>query len=186
LQNKTRKILLTAIFIVLSCTHQPSDPIKFVSEEIKMSVDSGKVSIYAEYYFKNISNESKSALIFYPFPIDEYHYYPDSILVFGLDYTKNDSGVNLVMRFKPNRMETLQVFYNQKLKGNQARYIITTTKNWKNPLKEARFIIDLPDNFNNPQFSYKPDSVIRNSNRVLYYLCKRNFMPKKDLIVGWK
>jgi hypothetical protein len=151
-----------------------------------MSIDSGKVCIEATYYFKNASNELMSALIFYPFPIDEYHYYPDSVLVFGLDYTKNDSGINFIMKFKPNGMETLQVFYNQKLKDNQARYIVTTTKNWKNPLKEARFIIDLPEDLNNSRFSYKPDSVIKINNRSYYYITKKNFMPDMDIIVTWK
>jgi len=150
-----------------------------------MLVDSGKVSISADYYFKNPSNQTKSALIFYPFPIDEYHYYPDSILVLGLDYTKNDSGVNFIMRFKPNAGDTLKVFYRQKLKDNQARYILTTTKQWQRPLKQAKFIIDVLENFTNLQLSYKPDSIIRRNNRVLYYIAKKNFMPNKDLIINW-
>lgn len=183
---KTSKILLIAILIFLSCTHRISNPIKFISEEIYMTIDSGKVSISATYYFRNTSNESKSALIFYPFPTDEYHYYSDSISVFGLDYTKNDSGLNFIMKFKPNAVDTLKVFYTQKLKANQARYILTTTKHWREPIREARFIIDLPESFSGIYFSYKPDSLIRTTNRVFYYLSKKNFMPKKDLIIIWQ
>jgi hypothetical protein len=153
-----------------------------------MSVDSGKVSISANYYFKNYSNEAKSALIFYPFPIDEFHSYPDSIDVVGLKYTKTDSGINFVIHFKPIVIETLRVFYRQRLNDNQARYILTTTQNWQRPLKEARFVIDFSENLAEPKFlyfSYKADSLIKRDNRIFYYLYKKNFMPKTDLIAVW-
>jgi hypothetical protein len=180
------KKLLLLTLIVIGCQRNSSNPIKFQSEEIRMSVDSSRVSIAATYYFKNDSTQLLRARIFYPFPIDEYHYYPDSIVVLGLDYTQNDSGIDLAMKFEPACIETLNIFYQQKLKGNQARYILTTTKHWKNPLQQSSFIIDIPDNLQNLEMSYLTDSIIQKDSRKYYYLTKRNFMPEQDLVIKWE
>jgi len=153
-----------------------------------MSVISGKVLIHGTYYFRNYARETKTAVIFYPFPIDSFHYYPDSILVNGLNYTKKDSGINFIIRFRPLVLETLRVFYQQRLEDNQARYILTTTQNWQRPLKEAKFIIDISESFTYPKFpicSYEADSIIKRGNRFFFYLYKKNFMPQKDLILYW-
>ncbi|MCX7784619.1 MAG: hypothetical protein N2201_00065 [candidate division WOR-3 bacterium] len=90
------------------------------------------------------------------------------------------------MDFRPQTIETLKVFYQQALKGNQCRYILVTTKYWRIPLEQANFIIDVAENLKDVQFSYLPDSVIHQNNRRYYYLSKKNFMPKKDLTVKWK
>jgi hypothetical protein len=151
-----------------------------------MSIDSGRVAVSGTYYFKNLTNQTKTAKIFYPFPIDEYHYYPDLILVSGFDYTKTDSGISFIMKFKPLSLESLAVFYEQRLTNTQARYILTTTQRWQNPLVKARFIINVPENFTAIQLAYPPDSSIKKDNRIYYYIMKKNFMPKKDLIVTWQ
>ncbi|MBS4015639.1 MAG: DUF4424 family protein [Candidatus Latescibacteria bacterium] len=173
------------MFIWGSCTKPQGYPVRFVSEEIRISIDRQEVSVNAVYYFQNFSRELKTGLIFYPFPIDQYHYYPDSIVIAGYDFTRNDSGVNYVMRFRPNAQETVKVFYAQKLKANQTRYILTTTQSWKSPLKQARFIVDMPSEFSKAVFSYEPDSVRLTENRRRYYINEKNFMPDKDLIVNW-
>ncbi|MEO0091114.1 MAG: hypothetical protein ABIK61_00145 [candidate division WOR-3 bacterium] len=126
------------------------------------------------------------AKIFYPFPVDEFHNYPDSISIEKFNYIQTDSGVYFTMRFRPQAIETLRVFYRQSLKRNQCRYILTTTKYWRNVLEQADFIIDVAVNLEDVQLSYRADSVIFRDNRRYYYLSKKKFMPEKDLIVKWQ
>ncbi len=186
MQNRIIIWAIIIFFIFSGCKSKESYPIRFLNEEIKITVDSGRVSVSGTYYFKNLSNQPKTAKIFYPFPIDEFHYYPDLILVSGLDYCKNDSGISFIMKFKPLAIESLAIFYEQKLKNNQARYILTTTKNWKHPIQEARFIVTLPENDSINQLSYPPDSSNKKEHRIYYYITKKNFMPENDLIVSWQ
>jgi len=185
-ENNNMKYWILLIFFIISCARKESMPIRFLNEEIKMSIDSGRVAVTGTYYFKNITNQNKTAKIFYPFPIDDFHYYPDFILVSGFDYTENDSGISFIMKFKPMAMESLAIFYEQRLNNNQARYILKTTQQWQNPLQEARFIINLPENFTAIHLSYPSDSTINKDNRIYYYINKKNFMPKEDLIVTWQ
>lgn len=151
-----------------------------------MCVDSGRVTVSGEYFFRNNSKQILKAKIFYPFPVDEFHNYPDSISIENLNYTQTDSGVYFTMQFRPQVIETLRVFYHQSLKRNQCRYILTTTKYWRNSLQQANFIIDVAENLEGVELSYCADSVIFRNNRRYYYLSKKKFMPPKDLIVKWQ
>ncbi|MEO0083596.1 MAG: DUF4424 family protein [candidate division WOR-3 bacterium] len=179
------KNILLVFFIFLCCRIKSAEKIKFIGEDIRIFIDSNVVSVFGSYFFRNDSNQEVLAKIFYPFPIDQYHCYPESIFVEEFVYLKNDSGIDLIMRFKAIGIDTLKIFYRQKLKRNQARYILTTTKNWKIPLQRANFIIDMPDNLKRIKFSYRPDSVHYQGMRKSYYITKKDFMPKQDLIIRW-
>ncbi len=183
------RLLFTGIvtfFIFSGCRPKEFYPIRFISEEIKIAIDSFQATVVGTYHFKNLTNQSKTAKIFYPFPIDEFHYHPDLILIAGLDYTKSDTGITFLMEFKPMTTESLSILYRQGLKDKQFRYILLTTKHWQKPIKEAKFIISLPEEFRLTQLSYKPDSLNQQDRRQYYYITKKNFMPQKDLIITWQ
>jgi len=177
---------LITFFVFPGCRRQEPYPIRFFREEVKIVIDSFRVTVAGTYHFKNLTNQSKTAKVCYPFPIDEFHFYPDLILTSEFDYTKNDSGITLLKNFKPMAQESLSILYQQKLKDRQVRYILLTTKHWQRPLTEARFVISLPKDFKSPQFSYRPDSLRQQDQRRYYYLTKKNFFPKKDLIITWQ
>lgn len=179
-----RKVLL-AVLIFICCQPKSFNKIKFIGEDIRISIDTNVISVLGSYYFRNDSNQELLAKIFYPFPIDEYHCYPELISVKNFTYIKNDSGIDLIIKFKSSGIETLNIYYQQKLKSNRARYILTTTQHWKMPLQRANFIIDVPNNLEGLKFSYQPDSVRYQDKRKSYYITKKDFMPKQDLIISW-
>ncbi len=169
----------------LSCHHQIPTPIRFLSEEIKISIDSASVRINGVYIFQNIATQTKTALIYYPFPIDNYHTYPDSISTSIGSYTKSDSGIYFPITFQAHSQETLYVFYRQSLTANQSRYILSTTQKWRYPLQKAIFTIDIDTTHPIKDISYQPQRTYIFNNRLYYYLEKRNFKPSTDLIIKW-
>lgn len=180
---KTLQYFLIVSFI--TCHHQITSPIRFLSEEIKISIDSARVKVYGVYIFKNISTRTKTALIYYPFPIDSYHTYPDSIFTSIGSYTKSDSGIYFPITFQARSQETLHVFYRQSVTATQTRYILSTTQKWRYPLQKAFFSIDIDTNRSIKDISYQPQRTDTFNNRLYYYLEKRNFKPSTDLIIKW-
>jgi len=87
--------------------------------------------------------------------------------------------------FPPKAAKTFFAYYEQKLKGNTARYIVKTTRQWQRPLDLARFEITLPKNELNYKISYPADSIKEESSYQKIYFTRRNFFPKEDVIINW-
>jgi hypothetical protein len=56
---------------------------------------------------------------------------------------------------------------------------------WKEPIREARFIINLPEEFKQVSITYQPDSVEKKSRRIFYYINEFNLFPRKDIDILW-
>jgi hypothetical protein len=81
----------------------------------------------------------------------------------------------------------LQVRYAQKILGNQAEYIIITTKTWGRPMDIANYILRIPDDkYVIDSLSYEPDTSFHPKSELVYVFTKKNFMPDKNVIVYFK
>jgi hypothetical protein len=138
------------------------------------------------YHFTNSLANPATAVIFYPFPLDSIHAWPDSVLVPGYEFERSDSGVAFKMLFKPQVEDSFLAYYRQSLHGRQARYIVTTTQVWKRAIDQARFRIIVPANFKDVKLNYKPDAVVRTDTTVIYSFTRRGFFPNKDVVITWK
>lgn len=181
--------ILFIILLLISSSCKPKTPkpkldVKFAKEEINLKIDSTDVTVEGKYYFKNRSNVQKRMKLFYPFPIDTKHNYPYYIEVKGLTFENKDSGITFDVRVKPLEEKEVTVIYSQKTSALDASYILTTTKEWNEPLEESKLIVNVPSIFN-VTLSYKPDSIIRKDNRTFHYITKQNFLPDSDLIIRW-
>jgi hypothetical protein len=79
----------------------------------------------------------------------------------------------------------VHTIYRQALRGSYARYIVTTTKVWNEPLQHARFEIHLPPGAEPMRFSYP--FVRQTDERGDYYLYETNdFWPDEDIVVEWR
>ena len=136
------------------------------------------------YFLRNLTNEKITAFLFYPFPIDSFHSYPDTIFS-DQPFTKADSGIRMKISFPPKATKTFYAYYEQKLKSKTARYIVKTTRQWQRPLDLARFEITLPKNGSNYKISYRADSIKEESSYQKIYFTRKNFFPKKDIIINW-
>jgi hypothetical protein len=161
-------------------------PIHFAREEIELNIRPGLLEVQGLYHFRNSSPEYLTARIFYPFPLDSIHAYPDSILLPGSQFVRSDKGISFALRFRPETEDSFFVYYRQPLRGNTARYIVTTTRQWKQAIDEARFRIIVPRAFQGVKLSYPPDHTVETDTSVTYHFVRCHFYPSKDVIVTWR
>lgn len=187
-----RPLLLSCLLLVgisiAGCRLNPcreDGTIVFYKERVVISLAPGEVTVEGVYFFRNTSSRERRVRIYYPFPIDEDHPYPDRIEVEGFQFTREDRGISWSMSFPACSDTSVRVRYRQKLYANSAAYTLTTTRYWKKPLRRAEFIIKVPRDWEALTISYPPDRREAKDGLVYYYITETDFMPDKDLVIRW-
>jgi len=157
----------------------------FYKEIINISIQDSSGSVEGQLFFKNISSQRRLPLIFFPFPLDETHPYPHEIKVEGYNYQICDSGIALIIDFKPEETKILKIFYRQNFRERSFTYIVKTVRDWKKPLDMAVFNIALPASLKNVKLNYKSTRIKKDSVNQVYKISCRKFYPKADLTIRW-
>jgi hypothetical protein len=179
--------VLCVLLAGLSCRKAaPELPVHFAREEVSMDVRPGTLEVRGVYHFQCSAEQPLVASIFYPFPLDSTHLYPDSIEIRQHRFQRQDSGVSFRMRFAPNVEDSFFAYYRQPLRTNSATYIVTTTQKWKRPLDLARFRVTVPAGFRDVALTFKPDSVVTGDSTVSYFFARKEFFPDRDVTVTWE
>lgn len=189
-------LLIATIFLIL---HQndiknaqegktKKSNLDFLKEKIRILVSRDEVVVNGTYYFQ--SNLQTNVSFFYPFPLDSLHDYPYEISIEELDdgdvpFRGVNEGIVFNLSFDANETKVVLILYAQKIKTNNTRYILKTTKAWKKELKEAEFFINVPKSMENIKISYPPDEIHEKGNETIYIIKKENFMPEKDINISW-
>ncbi len=151
-----------------------------------MDVRPGTLEVRGMYHFTCSAKEPLVAALFYPFPFDSTHLYPDSIDIRQHGFQRQDSGVSFRMRFQPGAEDSFFAYYRQPLRANCATYIVTTTRKWKRPIDLAQFRVTVPVVFEDVKLTFKPDSAVRSDSTVSYFFTRKKFYPDRDVIVRWR
>jgi len=177
--------LIIFIFLFLSCNSKGLLPIQFYKEEVFIKLAPKEVYVKGIYYFKNRTEAAKRMKLFYPFPIDSLHKFPYNIEVENAPFDTAMNGITYDVVIGPMDTTVSTVRYRQEIDTNNARYILTTARKWKEPIREARFIINLPEQFRQVSITYQPDSVEKKGGRIFYYINEFNLFPRKDIDILW-
>ncbi|MGQ9816664.1 MAG: hypothetical protein ACUVQ3_01750 [bacterium] len=173
-------VVLLILFFV-ECRKKPS--IDFYAEKIFIELESMEVRVTGEYFFENFMQATKIVKFFYPFPVDSVHSYP-SIILLDLSYEKDTNGIIFEMRMKPGKDNSFRITYQQKLRKRQFRYITTTTRNWKRPIKNAEFII-VANKSAKLKTNYQINKMEFYRDKQYCRIIKKEFFPGEDLIIEW-
>ncbi|MEO0069780.1 MAG: hypothetical protein ABIK18_03190, partial [candidate division WOR-3 bacterium] len=141
---------------MLSFCARSSLPVHFTREEVAITIHPGIMEIKGNYHILSSAKNAISVIFFFPFPLDSIIQYPDSIAIFGYQFTKTDSGVSFKKRFRPQSEDSFYVYYRQPLRGNSARYIVTTIRRWKRPVDLASFTVRVPIKFKDVRLNWTP------------------------------
>ncbi len=164
----------------------PELPVHFAREEVSMDIRLGTLEVRGVYHFQCSAGQPLVASIFYPFPLDSTHLYPDSIEIRQHGFQRQDSGVSFRMKFTPDAEDSFYAYYRQPLRTSSATYIVTSTQKWKRPIDLARFQVTVPAGFRDVTLSFKPDSTVTRDSIVSYFFAREKFFPDKDVTVTWK
>lgn len=179
-------------------------PIRFDSERIRLHIVGDSLEVRGTYYLVCVRQTRGEIPLFYPFP--------DDSLLGGarmVALTARAASANIPREearpAAPARWESLprvrgvrwwmppctgdtlvaESVYRQKLHGEYARYIVTSTRAWNRPLRRAQFEIHLPDGVTPTEFSFP--FTKRNRNGQVYYSFEADsFFPDRDIIVRWE
>jgi hypothetical protein len=177
--------VICAVFL-LSCKGKERLPVQFYEEEVCVWVERGEVLVEGIYYFRNRTHTAKRTRLFYPFPIDSLHEFPYKIEVEGTPFETAEDGVTYDVIIDSMGVAESTVRYKQRIFTNCVKYILTTARRWKEPIEKARFVVSLPEDFNNVSISYEPDSIIRKGGRIFYYISEHNLFPDRDIDIVWE
>jgi hypothetical protein len=179
--------MLCALLAAATCRRPaPPSPVHFAREEVAMDVKPGTLEIRGMYHFTCSAKDPLVASVFYPFPLDSTHLYPDSIDIRDHGFQRQDSGIAFRMRFRPDAEDSFFAYYRQSLKMNSATYIVTTTRKWKRAIDLARFRVTVPASFKDVSLTFKQDSVTKSDSTVTYFFTRKKFYPDRDVTATWK
>lgn len=151
-----------------------------------ITIHSGALEIKGNYHIFSSAKNVISVIFFFPFPVDSSIQFPDSIAIPDCPFTRTDSGVSFKKRFRPQGEDSFFVYYRQPLRGNTARYIVTTIRRWKRPVDLASFTVNVPVEFKDVRLNWTPDSVQKSDTNITYFLTFRKFYPDKDIVITWR
>jgi hypothetical protein len=167
------------------CRRGAPGPVHFAREEVAVTVRAGAVEVLGTYHFTCSARDTVTAVISYPFPLDSFHGYPDSVALPGHRFRLADSAAQFVMRFRPGGEDSFTAWYRQPLRGPQARYIVTTTRQWRRPIDRAQFRVTVPAGLPGAALNYRPDSTRRDDSTLTWFFTRLGFYPADDVVVSW-
>jgi hypothetical protein len=187
-QSKSYCAILLSIFIVV--LSPSAGELRFASENMFISIaPPDTLCVQGEYFFASKSGEPLSTPVAYPFPVDSLHAFPHVIRVEQkgklLPFEPQVRSATIVFPLKLDKNETscVTISYRQKLSRPKARYIITTTQTWGEPLAWGYYRIAMPSGAALSYLSYPSDSVFSRADSTIYEFRKKNFMPERDIVV---
>ncbi len=179
------KFLFTGLLMCSLFTVNAQPSFRFLEEYIDFRVTGQRFSVNGIYTFSNASDRSVRQQIRFPFPMPA-----DSVhirRIFHLEearqmvYRSDSSGVVFELSVAAHDTISINIAYDQPLVKKNI-YILTTTASWHQPLKKARYALEIDDPGRLNGFSWPPDST----GNVIYFWRKKDFNPEKNFIVWLK
>jgi len=180
------------LFIFLLVSLSFTQDLRFFRENIEMTVQDTACTLSGVYYFKNLSDKVKKALLYYPFVINDSLPYPDKIQVSDffnkhiLPFSKTPKAVRFTIRLDPRSIRAYKVEYRQKTAFKKMEYILTTTRFWGRPFQIAEYSVLIPDTLKLIFSSFKKFNKSLVNGQRKYYIRLNRFFPHKNFIIEWK
>lgn len=180
-------------FMILIAFQSSAQSLDFFREDLVFKLNRESLSVEGEYFFRNFTGTTVERSLFYPFPQDEDHGSvvwfaawprddPDSSVVLH----KRKQGGNFLASFPPYGQRVYFIGYTQRLKSGHARYILTTTQQWKKPFELANYKLWVPITLHVDSLSYPPDETDTVKEHIIYKWTRVNFMPDRDFEIWYK
>jgi hypothetical protein len=168
-----------------------SQEIQFYRENLTFRIEDSCFMMSGLYYLRNLGDTSREIDLFYPLPHDSLHGSVDSILLFSVDTNEEITDFRrtkkgLLFTTKVDSTASLHISYRQKLLGSKARYILTTTKHWQQPLEKAEYHLIVPGNIRITSFSYPPDEKEETGMYIIYRWQREYFIPDRDMVFSFQ
>jgi hypothetical protein len=183
-----------AVAVAVAAQDRPAGRLSFDSEDILIDVRGDVVEVTGTYHFRISGGPVPAQPMLYPYPQDpllgaawtlrlEWRQPDGRWMPLGFEELQ-PRGVRWQLPASALDAMTVRTVYRQAMRTTYARYIVTTTQAWSEPLRRASFEVRLPPGAQDPQFSY-PFRPKGPSVRVWSYEA-RDFLPGEDIVVRYR
>ena len=182
------KLSTTAIFLAFTINNILAQEVEFFREDLTFRLEDGFFGVEGDYFFRNTTDQEVRKLLFYPLP--ESKVYGD-VINLNINIKENstsiitgssEEGAAFKLKLGPGEEATYRINYVQRLRSNEAKYIITTTRLWGKGLEVATYRLDCPASILIDSISICPDTIFMKEGRYHYLWVREEFMPKVDFI----
>jgi hypothetical protein len=195
--TRLRFLLAAAAFatpFAVAAEDRPAGRLEFDSEEIVIDLRGDVVEVTGTYHFRVVGGAVPEQPMLYPYPEDPLL---GEARTLRLQWRQPDGrwtplafeelpprGVRWRLPETGAESLTVRTVYRQTMRSTYARYIVTTTQAWGQPLRKASFEVRLPPGAQDPQFSY-PFRPKGPSVQVWTYGAT-DFLPREDIVVRYR
>jgi hypothetical protein len=179
-----RFLFISLIILSLGVSGQK---LSFYGENITMKIQEHQFYVSGTYYFRYNLTDKK--LLYYPFPTGDQYGNADSVFLYDLTNNapiepmeQDSSGLLFLADFSKSSEISVQISYKQPLLGNQAEYILETTKVWGKPFEEATYQLIIPTSIVITRFAIPPDDSLMTDMEKIYTWEKSNYMPERNMV----
>lgn len=183
------KTIFACIVLVLTSLGLNAQRPEFFKEELEFGIDSVWFSVKGDYYFRNPSHTGIKPVII--FPVARVAGYKSIDTIFVLDtsdpahqlvVTVQDTTAAFVIDLPAFSEKRIMIYYRQHHNGNEAKYILLSTKTWGKPLEKAVYHLLAEKKYQFSHFSLTPDNILDFDNVTIYSWERTNFMPDIDFV----
>jgi len=175
--------------LIISCCEGVSQHIEFYKEDLKFSIDNECFKVRGTYFFRNLTSDTVSKFLIYPFPDEKVYGKIDSVRVINRDDVTetnklkgiNTRGAYFAIKILPNGIGDYEISYRQHIYEGKMKYILTSMNAWHNNLEEADFELTYPANVCIDSINFLPDQLEIINDMVVWKWKKKDFMPQKDI-----
>lgn len=195
LTNQIGAILLAGVVLPGQGENPRSRQVEFFKEEITMAITDSTSSISGAYYFRNNTEKDKPYAVVFPFYVDGVSHYPHEIRAYTVDdgdtlviepaRLEGRNAVRLRIPMRPEDVTIWHLDYTQRIESDYARYILTSTEAWGQPLEEATYRFLIPADYRIIEIWPKVDKARRLESTIEMWCEKINFMPDQDMRIFW-
>lgn len=183
-----------ALSAAVAAQGRPAGRLSFDAEDILIDVRGDVVEITGTYHFRISGGPVPAQPMLYPYPQDPLL---GAAWTLRLEWRQPDGrwaplafeelqprGVRWQLPASALTAMTVRTVYRQAMHATYARYIVTTTQAWDQPLRRASFEVRLPPGATDPWFSH-PFRPKGPSVRMWTYEA-RDFLPREDIVVRYR
>ena len=181
-----RNIFIACLFCI-GIVRLNAQDISFFKEDITFRIEKSCFFVNGIYSLRNNGISVRKIVLFYPFPTDSIYSSPDSLFVYNITTGQEITNCinkekGIIFNLDVDSTTDLCISYRQQLKSNEAKYILTTTKQWGEAFETVTYKLIINNMLQIKTFSYAPDKYEEFGDTIIYYWVKKNFMPLKDMI----
>lgn len=168
--------------------------VRFDRERIDIHIQRGQIAVRGLYRYENTSRLPAVLTLGVPFPVDPDHPRPtvfflyeareNAKVVHPISPIVRKGDVSFRLFFHPGEAKWVGVEYFQPARTRNGRYLLTTTRPWRRPLKHAAYFLRLDPELELVQSNY-PLRPAPPGRRKIYFFSRTSFYPDQDWEFAW-